>query len=189
MIGNAMNCTMKKVIRFMVTLNRREISTDAIRTIDNDPRTDPRVVTALNKFKMPKAPGIPLWTLRFLLHVAFKYGEAGKEKVADAWLEGLPKIKGVTNTIKTIKGVDSNDIQLFISMPTSLSQPATCVVHFHGGEMVIFSPEMGRYVRWRKELASREVICVSVKFRNASGNHNTPAPFQAGLNDGVSAIK
>ena len=187
--GNTMNCAAKKVIRSMVTLNRREISTDAIRTIDSDPRTDPRVVTALNKFKMPKAPRIPLWTPRFLLHAAFKYGEAGKEKVADAWLEGLPKIKGVTNTTKTIKGVDGNDIQLFISTPTSLSQPAPCVVHFHGGGMVIFSPEMGCYVRWREELALRGLICVSVKFRNASGNHNTPAPFPAGLNDGVSAIK
>lgn len=160
-------------------------------TPTTDPRTDPRMLEALVKYNAAGRmnSGIPLSTPSFLLHWLFKLGESSKEKLADSAVADMPKIGGITESVETIKGVDDNDIKLFIAAPEGLSQPSPCVIHFHGGGMVIFDPEVGCYRRWRQELASRGLVCVSVGFRNGSGNHNARAPFPAGLNDCVSAIK
>ena len=50
-------------------------------------------------------------------------------------------------------------------------------------------PANPAYLRWRQDLASRNLVCIGVRFRNSSGRHKPTGPFPAGLNDCVSAIK
>jgi len=49
-------------------------------------------------------------------------------------------VTGVANTTEVIKGVDGNDIILFISTPTAAGLgPFPCMVHFHGGGMAMLT--------------------------------------------------
>lgn len=165
-----------------------------------DPRTDPRIVAAMKDELLGRdisawehsCKDWPLWI--------FDWSNWSKELLPGGvpdFLPGapLPEIKGVVDRVETIEGVDGNKIELYISQPEVLSESAPCVVHMHGGGMIMCSPEDPHYVRWRKELASRGLICVSVKFRNASGRHNRPKGFlkpkgfPEGVNDCASTIK
>ena len=66
--------------------------------------------------------------------------------------------------------------------------PRPCIVHLHGGGMVIGSAEEPLTVAWRKSFADRGLVVVGAQFRNGGGrlgNH----PFPAGLNDCASAVR
>ena len=41
---------------------------------------------------------------------------------------------------EVIKGVDGNDINLYIHKPTDIEGPIPAVIHTHGGGMVILHP-------------------------------------------------
>jgi len=101
-----------------------------------------------------------------------------------------PAPEGVTSRTEVITGVDGNKISLYIHTPAghSADQPLPCVVHTHGGGMVILKAADPGYVRWRDELAATGLVVVGVEFRNGAGelgNH----PFPAGLNDCTSGAR
>ena len=132
---------------------------------------------------MPLLNSLPLWMYDGLNWLSEPYKE-------NLWPKDLPEIEGVTERIEVIPGIDgsSSRIELHISSPSEeLSEPVPCLLHYHGGGMVIMDPANECYRRWRWELASRGFVVVGVRFRNASGRHGRE-PYPAGLNDCVSTV-
>ena len=97
-------------------------------------------------------------------------------------LAAMPAFPGVVASTETIKGVDGNDIKLYIDQPKVRTGDLPCVFHTHGGGMCFLTAEHPTFVRLRKSLAATGMIVVGVEFRNGGGilgNH----PFPSGLND------
>jgi acetyl esterase/lipase len=100
----------------------------------------------------------------------------------------LPPVEGVTSEVQVIRGVDGNDVTLFVHRPTDVAGPLPGVLHLHGGGMVFLEAAGAGYVRWRNELAATGLVVVGVEFRNGGGKHG-PYPYPAGLNDCSSALQ
>ena len=155
-----------------------------------DPRSDPRMVAALAPFGLDIAavpPPIDGSAPRETLLEFCAEAETGFEAVFDTLMIGLPKISGLTRSTETIQGVDGNEVQLYIARPAGASGPLPCVLHIHGGGMVILRGASAIYVRLREELAATGVVVIGVEYRNGAGvlgNH----PFPAGLDDCTSAL-
>lgn len=99
----------------------------------------------------------------------------------------MPTFDSVMSTTQTIKGVDGHDITLYLHMPQDQSETGPCIVHMHGGGMVLMTAADPGFVRWRNSLAAAGMRVIGVEFRNGGGslgNH----PFPAGLNDCASAV-
>ena len=100
----------------------------------------------------------------------------------------MPTYEGLESTTETIQGVDGNEIQLYVHTPHEGTPPGPCVVHTHGGGMVLMTAADPMFRRWRNDLANAGLRVVGVEFRNGGGklgNH----PFPAGLNDCASAVR
>ncbi len=160
-------------------------------TMKDDPRADPRMVAALAPFALDGAPEpAPVdgsSSLEDLLAYCAE-AETAFEALNAVLFSDLPPVPGVESRTEVIKGVDGNEIELFIHRPKDKSGPLPCVVHTHGGGMVILRAAGPNYVRWRDELAATGAVVVGVEFRNGAGklgNH----PFPAGLNDCASGVR
>ncbi len=156
-----------------------------------DPRADPRLIAACAPFALDAAPPPVPVTAGSPLPDQLAYSaanEAGMETVFATLFADLPAITNVARRTEVIKGVDGNDINLYIHAPQNASGPLPCVYHMHGGGMVILTASGPTYVRWRDELAAQGMVVVGVEFRNGAGklgNH----PFPAGLNDCMSGLQ
>ena len=156
----------------------------------DDPRADPRMLAALTPFgfDVPPAPASVDKDSPIDAVLAFTAeAEAGYAEVFKTFFASLPPLQGVTSRTEVIEGVDKNDIKLYIHRPTSLGSSAPCIVHTHGGGMVIGQAADTSYIRWRDELAAIGMVVVGVEFRNGGGALG-PHPFPAGLNDCASAV-
>jgi acetyl esterase len=103
-------------------------------------------------------------------------------------LPGDENIK-VDESVETIKGVDGNDIKLYISKPTGTTGPLPGLLYIHGGGMVVNNTYNPVHNAWRNDIAHQGLVVVTVDFRNAylpDGSHH---PFPAGLNDCFSALE
>ena len=155
-----------------------------------DPRSDPRMVAALAPFGLDTAAAPPPMNGSAPPETLLEFcaaAETGFEAMFDALMTGLPEIGGLTRSTETIQGVDGDKIQLYIARPTDANGPLPCVLHIHGGAMVILRGASAAYVRFREELAATGVVVIGVEYRNGAGvlgNH----PFPAGLNDCTSAL-
>jgi len=164
---------------------------DPHRILKTDPRADPPLVAACALFALDVAPPPVPVTADSSLQDKLAYSaanEAGMEAVFTALFADLPSITNVERRTEVIKGVDGNDITLYIHTPKNVSGPLPCVYHTHGGGMVVLTAAGPTYVRWRDELAAQGMVVVGVEFRNGAGklgNH----PFPAGLNDCMSGLQ
>ena len=159
--------------------------------LNDDPRADPRMLAAL----APLGIGGPAEVLPFdhtaPLEALMEYcaaAEEGFNGLGGAMCATSPAVTGVTSSVEVIRGVDGNDITLFIHRPTEATGPIPAVLHLHGGGMVILEAAGEGYVRWRDELAATGLVVVGVEFRNGAGKLG-PYAFPAGLNDCVSALQ
>lgn len=157
----------------------------------DDPRADPRMIAALAPFGLDGAPppaGVDASSSLDALYEYCNAAETGFELFNDAVFAGLEPVPGVTSRTEVIKGVDGNDISLYIHEPASRDGALPCLVHTHGGGMVLLKGSAPGYKRWRDELAATGMLVIGVEFRNgggALGNH----PFPAGLNDCASGVQ
>jgi acetyl esterase/lipase len=110
------------------------------------------------------------------------------EEMFAALAVDLPPVVGVASSVEVIRGVDGNDITLFVHRPDATDRPLPGVLHIHGGGMVLLEAAGAAYDRWRSELAASGLVVVGVEFRNGGGKHG-PHPFPAGLNDCASALQ
>lgn len=159
--------------------------------ICDDPRADPRMVAAMAALGMdvagPPSPVTASSSIENILEYCL-IAEQGFDMLGGALTAGSPPVEGVTSYTEVIQGLDGNDINLYIHKPDNADGPLPCIVHTHGGGMVILQADNPGYQRWRDELAATGLIVVGVEFRNgagALGNH----PFPAGLNDCTSGAQ
>lgn len=162
---------------------------DPTMTFGQDPRADARIAAAMAMMEL--APGLATPDLDADYETALTYTQAFEDAAAIAhpmmW-EAMPAFDDVESTTEVIKGVDDNDITLYIDRPKNLAGPLPGMVHTHGGGMVLMAAEDPACVRWRKSVAQKGIVVVGVEFRNGGGrlgNH----PFPAGLNDCASGAQ
>jgi acetyl esterase len=159
-------------------------------TLRHDPRADPRMITAMEPFALADPPEDPPVDSNSPIEAVLEYvsaAEEGFEALFVAVTAELPEIDGVTRSVEVIKGVDGNDVTLYIHRPAG-DAPLPGVLHLHGGGMVLLEAAGVVYGRWRDELAASGMVVVGVEFRNGGGKHG-PHPFPAGLNDCSSALR
>ncbi len=165
---------------------------DPTRTLGTDPRADSRMVETLAQLGMAGEPEpLPLTADASATEI-YEFTaviEPGFEMLFDMIYADLPVVEGVESHTEVISGVDGNDINLYIHRPAGGSrEPRPCILHIHGGGMVILKASGASYRRWRDELAALDLVVVGVEFRNAGGALG-PHPFPAGLNDCTSALE
>ncbi len=156
-----------------------------------DPRADPRLIAAMAPIGLDQAPPDAGVTIDSPTDVLVEYGlaaEEGFDALAGIFGAEAPPIGNVERETVVIKGQDNNDITLYVHRPTDIDGPVPCVLHTHGGGMVIMEASNLGYIRWRDELASTGMLVVGVEFRNGGGKQG-PHPFPAGQNDCVSALQ
>jgi len=159
-------------------------------TVVDDPRLDPRIKAVL-AIEDSFAPGLDAPALNVDYETSLEYANEFERVAAlphPELLENMPKFASVTRSTEVIQGVDDNDINLFIHRPAEMEGPLPCIVHIHGGGMVIMTAEDPNYILWRNSLADAGVVVVGVEYRNGGGRLG-PHPFPAGLNDCASAVK
>ena len=159
-------------------------------TLESDPRAHPKIIEALVAVG-GFGEGIPLPGTQASYEDCLEYCSVFENSSAEAnaiLLEILPIQESVKTSRETIAGVDGNEIQLYIHRPEQSTGPVPCIVHTHGGGMVIASATDPNFVRFRDSLAAGGMVVIGVEFRNGGGrlgNH----PFPAGLNDCASAVQ
>lgn len=124
------------------------------------------------------------------IHEYAAAAEAGSD-----YLFNLPNVVEYATTLledvieeeATIEGVDGNDIPIIINSPKG-STPKQAILFMHGGGMALLSAKSASYRAWARLLARDGLVVASVDFRNSSGV-GARAPFPAGLDDCVSALK
>jgi len=156
--------------------------------LQSDPRTDPRLVAAFAPLGLAgAAPTLPVdrkSPLPELLAVAAATEQAF-DTVFSVLLADVTTPEGVETRTETIRGVDGNDITLYIDRPVGATRPLPGLLHLHGGGMAILQTSVA--TSWRGALAAAGCVVVGVEFRNAGGALG-PHPFPAGLNDCSSAL-
>ena len=159
--------------------------------LKSDPRADPRMLAAMVPMGLdvrpPVSPVTDASPLEAILEMVME-SELGFGTLGAVLSAGMPELQGITRSTEVITGVDGNDITLYIHRPEAGTGPLPCIVHTHGGGMVLLRADNPGYVRWRDELAATGLIVVGVEFRNGGGSLG-PHPFPAGLNDCASAAK
>ncbi|MBJ7341901.1 MAG: alpha/beta hydrolase fold domain-containing protein [Mycolicibacterium sp.] len=159
--------------------------------LSSDPRADPRMVAALRPFGLDgRAAELPVTRqspLEELLTMA-SATEQGFDGLFGALLADVPAPHGVETRTLTIRGVDGNDIALYVHRPIGVSAPLPGLLHLHGGGMAILTAADSSAALWRGHLAMQGCVVVGVEFRN-SGGALGPHPFPAGLDDCASALE
>jgi acetyl esterase len=157
--------------------------------LKDDPRADPRMLAAMEPFGLSSNMPSPVTgaSSNDELHGYINAAEEGFEGLFGVLATGLPEIKGIARSVEVIKGMDGNDVTLFIHRPTDATGPVPGVLHIHGGGMVLLEAAGAGYMRWRDELAASGLVTIGVEFRNGGGKLG-PHPFPAGLHDCTSAL-
>ncbi|MCW2520315.1 MAG: nlhH 11 [Mycobacterium sp.] len=164
---------------------------DPTMELRSDPRADPRMIAAIAPFGLDgRAAELPVTRespLEERLAVALATEQAF-DGLFGALLAGVPAPHGVEMRTLTIRGVDDNDIELYVHRPIGAAGPLPGLLHLHGGGMAILTAGDASAPLWRGHLAAQGCVVVGVEFRN-SGGALGPHPFPAGLNDCASALE
>ena len=105
---------------------------DPTMVIKTDPRSDPRMVAAMTPIGLDVAPepagvdinSAPNDLLEYALAAEEGFGALGGVLAMNA-----PPITNVDRRTEIIKGIDGNDISLYIHTPTDTSGPVPGIVH------------------------------------------------------------
>ena len=159
--------------------------------LKDDPRADPRMIAAMVPLglagasePMPVDGDSSLDELLEFLAMA----ETGFEELFSALAMSQPPVEGVMSKVEVIRGIDGNDITLFLHRPRDVEGLLPGVLHLHGGGMVMLEAAGAGHARWRDDLAAAGLVVVGVEFRNGGGKHG-PHAFPAGLDDCASALQ
>jgi len=159
-------------------------------TLRSDPRADPRMVAAMEPVGLADAPPPTPVDASSSMDELLPWvdeAEAGFAMLFDALNGDMPDVVGVDRSVEVIRGIDGNDITLFVHRPASADGPLPGVLHLHGGGMAQLEAASAAYSRLRDELAAAGLVVVGVEFRNAGGKLG-PYPYPAGLTDCLSAL-
>lgn len=160
------------------------------RTLGTDPRSDPRMVSALGALAAldhPAGPAIAVGDGRDALLTFIADAEQAYEGLYAALMDGVEPIEGVSRETRTIEA-DGHDVTLHIHRPDHTAGPLPVIYEVHGGGMVVLSATNPLYAHWRDALAAAGALVVGVEFRNGGGVLG-PHPFPAGLDDCVTGLR
>lgn len=161
---------------------------DPTMDLRSDPRTDPRVLAAFAPYGLDvEAAALPVdrqSPVADLLAVAAA-SEQAFSGLFDQLLSSVAPPAGIETLELTIRGVDGNDITLYVDRPIGAAGGVPGLLHIHGGGMAILQAQSA--AAWRAWLAAQGCVVVGVEFRNSAGVLG-PHPFPAGLNDCSSAL-
>lgn len=162
-------------------------------TLRDDSRADPRMIRAMEQLGLLHSAPSPVSvdsSIEELLAFC-DMAEKSYEMLNDTLTRSWPQLTGTVRRTETIKGVDENEITLYIHRPAhhsgEVGETLPGILHIHGGGMVLMSAAGALYDRWRADLAATGMVVVGVEFRNGGGKLG-PHPFPAGLNDCASAL-
>jgi acetyl esterase len=157
----------------------------------DDPRADPRMLAVLGPLGLANHAQPTGVTIESSMEEVLDFcltAESGYEMLFGMLAADMPPVEGVTRTVEIIRGMDGNDITLYVHRPAATNGPLPCILHLHGGGMVLLEAAGAGYNYWRDDLAATGLVVVGVEFRNGGGKHG-PYPFPAGLNDCTSALQ
>ena len=160
-------------------------------TLRDDPRADPRMIRAMEPFGMadPPAPAPVDATSPIEDLLEFAAGaEEGFEALFGALVADMPEVPNVDRSVEIIKGLDGNDVTVYVHRPVDVDRELPGVLHLHGGGMVLLEAAGAAYGRWRDSLAAAGMVVVGVEFRNGGGKHGAHA-YPAGLDDCAAALR
>src|SRR5262245_9398099 len=124
--------------------------------LQDDPRADPRMIAAMAPLGLgaapPPTPVDASSSLDQLLE-SCAVTEMGFDALFGLLSSQLAPIEGVTRDVEIIRGIDGNDITLFIHRPANATGPVPGILHLHGGGMVLLEAAGQAFVRWRDTLA------------------------------------
>ena len=159
-------------------------------TLATDERTDPRIARLIAQADALQIPPVVI-SHESSYEDCLDYCREMEAAISVAHpqlLAAMPTFNDVATSTSTIQGVDGNEITLYIHQPKNRSNDLPCLVHTHGGGMVLATAKDPTMIRWRNCLASSGMVVVGVEFRNGGGEMGDH-PFPAGLNDCASAIQ
>src|SRR5947209_6570376 len=138
-------------------------------TLRTDPRADPRMIAVMEPIGLadppPPTPVDASSGLDDLLAWVLE-AEAGFSTLFDSLSGGTPEVTGVERTVEVIRGMDGNDITLFVHRPATATATATGplpgVLHLHGGGMAQLVAAGPAYSHLRDELAAAGLVVVGV---------------------------
>ena len=175
----------------MTTLKLPGLLSDKNKVLKDDERVDKRLLAMLAPFGFDaRPPEIPLNSeAPYEDCAALGDGAEGDfEGLMSALFANVTPIEGIDRSTVTIKGVDDNDIDLFIHKPKNQKENLPSILHLHGGGMTILTAQTDCYPHWRDALSEKGLVVVGVDFRNAAGKLGRN-PYPAGLNDCMSALE
>ena len=143
-----------------------------------DPRADPRMLAAMAPFALDQAPAAAGVDGSSSLEQVLDFcagAEPGFEGLFGALAMELAPLGGITKSVEVIKGIDGNDITLFIHRPTGVDGPLPAILHLHGGGMVILEAAGTGYDRWRDELAATGLSSHRRRVPQRSGQAGPPS--------------
>jgi len=110
-----------------------------------DPRTHPKIRQVLQALGASAIGGSELpeeWSIESLTPVTAATDAAvtGMYEMMENDLPTDADEPAVDISEQTIKGVDGNDIKLYIYKPASAKEPLPAVIYYHGGGMVSLHP-------------------------------------------------
>lgn len=159
-----------------------------------DPRLsekgDPRMVSLMKSFgvdKVPPAPPITKDSSREEKLTHYHAVEAIFHQLLNVMFPESEDVGIISETV-VVKGVDNNDIDLFVTTPANKSGPLPCFYFIHGGGMCILDGDSAYYRGVRRALTKLGAVVVGVQFRNGAGSLGAHH-FPAGLNDCVSGLQ
>ena len=155
-----------------------------------DPRADRRLARAieLGLTMQPEAEVVPCDAPIDEVLAYCAQGEEAMAQLIPMQEAAMPSYPDIETRTEVIAGVDGNEIPLYVHLPKAGTSPGPCVLHTHGGGMVVMAAADPMFRRWRNDLAQAGLRVIGVEFRNGGGklgNH----PFPAGLNDCASAAR
>ena len=119
-------------------------------SLRDDPRADPRMIAAMEPFgsadRAAPAPVDASSSLEDLLDFV-SAAEEGFEALFGAVVAGLPDVEGVERSVEVIKGLDGNDVTVYIHRPADRPDALPGVLHLHGGGMVMLEAAGATYGR------------------------------------------
>jgi acetyl esterase/lipase len=154
----------------------------------DDPRLDQRIRAALEGLELPgDSVVVPDSGASYEDNVDYCSMLEAAYAIGHPALEALMPDFDTEQSTEYVKGSDGNEIPLHIHLPKNKTTTGPCIVHLHGGGMVIMTAKDPSNRRWRDAIAERGIPVIGVEFRNGAGelgNH----PFPAGLNDCATAV-
>jgi acetyl esterase len=163
---------------------------DDARRFETDQRADPRIAEVVRQIGGfgggLEAPG-PDASYERCLDYCQQFEDVNAQAHPEMFAN-MPSFDSVAVSEETIGGVDGNEIVLHIHQPKLRNGALPCIVHIHGGGMVLMTATDPGTIRWRNILAEQGIVVIGVEYRNGGGtlgNH----PFPAGLNDCAAAMR